>query len=61
VDRHIGLACAIDTKQRPRQSTIDGNNPNNPEILDDMLEKLRSFWLQLTFEDLDTEFDTNFS
>ena len=61
VDRHIGLACAIDSKQRPSQSTDDGNNPNNPEISDEMLEKFRSIWLPLSFEDVDTEFDNNFS
>jgi hypothetical protein len=61
VDRHIGLACAIDSKQRPSQSTDDGNNPNIPEISDEMLEKFRSIWLPLSFEDVDTEFDNNFS
>jgi hypothetical protein len=61
VDRHIGLACAIDSEQRPRQSTNDGNNPNNSEIFHEILDKLRSFWLQLNFEELDTEFDKQFS
>ena len=42
VDRHFGLACAIDSVQRPRQSTNDGNNPNNSEITPEMLDKLRS-------------------
>ena len=60
VDRHIGLACAIDSKQRPRQSTNDGNNPNNSEISPEMLDKFRSFWLPLNFEELDTEFDKQF-
>jgi hypothetical protein len=60
VDRHIGLACAIDSKQHPRQSTNDDNNPNNPEINPEMLVKLRSFWLPLNFEELDTEFDKQF-
>lgn len=61
VDRHIGLDCGIDSKQRPTQRTDDGNNPNNPEISDEMLDKLRSIWLPLSFQDLDTDFDNNFS
>jgi hypothetical protein len=61
VDRHIGIAGAIDAVQRPRQSTSDGNNPNNSEISPEMLDKLRSFWLQLSFEELDAEFDKQFS
>jgi len=61
VDKHIGLACAIDSKRQPRQSTKDGNNPNNSEISLEMLDKLRSFWLPLNFEELDTEFDKQFS
>jgi len=61
VDRHIGLACAIDSIQQPRQSSNDGNNPNNSEISPEMLDKLRSFWLQLSFEELDAEFDKQFS
>jgi hypothetical protein len=60
VDRHIGLACAIDSKQRPRQSTNDGNNPNNSGISFEMLDTLRSFWLPLSFEELDAEFDKQF-
>ena len=44
VNRHIGLAGAIDSKQRPRQSTSDGNNPNNSEISTEILDTLRSFW-----------------
>jgi hypothetical protein len=60
VDRHIGLACSIDSVQRPRQSTNDGNNPNNSEISPEKLDKLRSFWLQLNFEELDAEFDKQF-
>ncbi|MGH9972745.1 MAG: hypothetical protein ACRD93_02470 [Nitrososphaeraceae archaeon] len=43
VDRHIGLACAIDSNQEPRQTANDGNNPNNSEISLETLEKLRSF------------------
>jgi len=61
VERHIGLACSIDSVQRPRQSTNDGNNPNNSEISPEILDKFRSFWLQLNFEELDTEFDKQFS
>ena len=60
VDRHIGLACSIDSLQRPRQSTNDGNNPNNSEISPIMLDKFRAFWLQLNFEELDREFDKQF-
>ena len=61
VDRHIGLACAIDSKQRRRQSTNDRqDNPNNSEISPEMLDKFRSFWLPLNFEELDTEFDKQF-
>jgi hypothetical protein len=61
VDRHIGLACAVDSEQRPRQSTSNGINPNNPEISSETLDKLRSFWLPLDFEGLDVEFDKQFS
>jgi len=61
VNRHIGLAGAIDSKQRPRQSTSDGNNPNNSEISTEILDTLRSFWLTLSFEELDTEFDKQLS
>ena len=32
VDRHLGLACTIDSKQHPKQSKNDGNNPNNPDM-----------------------------
>ena len=60
VDRHIGLACTIDSVQRPRQSTNDGNNPNNSEISPVMLDKFRAFWLQLNSEELDREFDKQF-
>jgi hypothetical protein len=51
-DRNIALAFAIDSIQQPRQSTNDGNNPNNSEISLEMLEQLRSFWLPLNFEEL---------
>jgi hypothetical protein len=61
VDRHVGLACAIDSRQRPKQSTSEGNNPNNAEISPEMLDKFRSSWLQLSFEELDAEFDKQFS
>jgi hypothetical protein len=61
VDRHVGLACAIDSIQRPKQSTSEGNNPNNAEISREMLDKFRSSWLQLNFEELDAEFDRQFS
>jgi hypothetical protein len=61
VNRHIGLAGAIDSKQRPRQSTSDGNNPNNLEISIEILDTLRSFWLTLSFEELDTAFDKQLS
>lgn len=61
LDRHIGLACAINSELKPRQSTNDGNNPNNSEISPKMLDKLCSFWLTLNFEELDTEFDKQFS
>ena len=61
VNRHIGLAGAIDSKQRPRQSMNDGKNPNNSEISTEILDALRSFWLTLSFEELDTEFDKQFS
>jgi hypothetical protein len=61
VDRHVGLACAIDSIQHPSQSTNDGNNPNNSEISTEMLDKLRSSWLHLSFEELDCEFDKQFS
>jgi hypothetical protein len=61
VDRHVGLACAIDSIQRPKQSTSEGNNPNNAEISPEMLDKFRSSWLQLNFEELDAEFDKQFS
>ncbi|TLX89686.1 MAG: hypothetical protein E6K94_09570 [Thaumarchaeota archaeon] len=61
MDRHVGLACAIDSIQRPRQSTNDGNNPNNSEISSEMLDKLRSSWLHQSFEELDSEFDKQFS
>jgi hypothetical protein len=61
VDRHIGLACAIDSKQQPRQSMNDGKNPDNPKIHPIILDKLRSFWLPLYFEELDREFDKQFS
>ena len=61
VDRHIGLACAIHSKQQPRQSVNDGKNPNNPKIHPIILDKLRSFWLPLYFEGLDRESDKQFS
>jgi hypothetical protein len=61
MNRHIGLAGAIDSQQRPRQSTGDGNNPNNSEISTEKLDTLRSFWLTQSFEELDTEFDKQFS
>lgn len=54
VDIQISLACTIDSVQRPRQSTNDGNHPNNSEISPEILDKLRSFWLQLNFEELDS-------
>jgi hypothetical protein len=60
VDRHIGLACAIDSIQHPRQSTNDGNNPNNRDVPTEILISIRSFWLPLNFEGLDTEFDKQF-
>jgi hypothetical protein len=61
VDRHVGLAAAIDSIQHPKQSSDDGSNPKNSEISPDMLDKLRSSWLHLSFEELDTEFDKQFS
>jgi hypothetical protein len=61
VDRHIGLACAIHSIQQPRQSVNDGENPDNPKIQSIILDKLRSFWLPLYFEEIDREFDKQFS
>jgi hypothetical protein len=61
VDRHVGLACAVDAIQRPTQSSNDGSNPNNSEIPPEMLDNLRSSWLQLSFEQIDIEFDKQFS
>jgi hypothetical protein len=61
VDRHISLAYAIHSSQQPRQSTNDGNNPNNSGISPEMLDKIHSFWLPLSFEEHDTEFDKQFS
>ena len=60
MDRHVGLAAAIDYIQHPKQSPNHGNNPKNSEISPETLDKLRSVWLQLSFEELDTEFDKQF-
>ena len=40
IDRDVGLAYAIDSKQHPKQSDRTGNNPNNPEIDSDQLDEL---------------------
>jgi hypothetical protein len=61
VDRHLGLACAIDSTQHPKQSNNDGSNPLNPEISLEILGPLRSFWLSLSFEEIDKEFDKQFA
>lgn len=61
VDRHLRLACAIDSKQHPKQSKNDGNNPNNPDMSAAILNDIRAFWLSLSFEELDKEFDNQFA
>ncbi|TLX86926.1 MAG: hypothetical protein E6K97_09960 [Thaumarchaeota archaeon] len=41
VDRHICLACAIDSIQHPRQSTNDSNKPNNRDVPTEILNSIR--------------------
>jgi hypothetical protein len=53
IDRCVGLAWAIQS-----EAQIIQNSPNNPGLENASLEQLRSSWLQLSFEDLDTAFDS---
>ena len=57
IDRHLGLAAAIDFTQNPKQSDRTGNNPNNPQINSNILEQLRARWLSRNYEQLDEGFD----
>lgn len=61
IDRDVGLAYAIDSKQHPKQSDRTGNNPNNPEIDPNRLDELRTFWLPKSFQELDNAFDNDLS
>lgn len=61
VDQHLGLACVIDSRQHPKQSNSNGIDPKNPEMALEGLGPLRSFWLSLSFEELDKEFDKQFA
>jgi hypothetical protein len=53
IDRCVGLAWAIQS-----EAQITQDSPNNPGLENTRLEQLRSSWLQLSFEDLDTTFDS---
>lgn len=53
IDRCVGLAWAIQS-----EAQITQNSPNNPGLENTRLEQLRSSWLQLSFDDLDTAFDS---
>ncbi len=53
IDRCVGLAWAIQS-----EAQITQNSPDNPGLENARLEQLRSSWLQLNFDDLDTAFDS---
>lgn len=53
IDRCVGMAWAIQS-----EAQITPNSPNNPGLENTRLEQLRSSWLQLSFDDLDTAFDS---
>ncbi len=53
IDRYVGLAWAIQSEAK-----IIQDSPNNPSLEKMRLEELRSFWLQLSFDDLDVAFDS---
>jgi hypothetical protein len=53
IDRNVGLAWAIQSEARPIQDA-----PDNPGLPAARLEELRSTWQALSFDELDTAFDS---
>lgn len=53
IDRCVGLAWAIQS-----EANITQDSPNNPGLENSRLEQLRSSWLQLSYGDLDTAFES---
>jgi hypothetical protein len=58
LDRFIALSAAIYSKQKPKQSTADGNKPDpmNKRIDLVSLQNLRNIYLKLNFEEIDNKF-----
>jgi hypothetical protein len=54
IDRNVGLAWAIQSEARPVEDA-----PDNPGLLSARLAQLRLIWLQLSFDQLDTAFDSS--
>lgn len=57
LDRFIGLAAAIHSKQKPKQSTRDGDKPDPMNNRMDLvsLQNLRDIFLKLNFEEIDNK------
>lgn len=53
IDRTVALAWAIQSEARPVEDA-----PDNPGLLPARLVELRSIWLNLSFDQLDREFDS---
>jgi hypothetical protein len=54
IDRNVGLAWAIQSEARPVEDA-----PDNPGLLPARLVELRSRWLNLSFDQLDSAFDSS--
>lgn len=52
VDRHVGLAWAIQSEARPEE-----DNPHNPGLSAERLAVLREQWTKMTADELDDAFD----
>jgi hypothetical protein len=52
INRLVGLAWAIQSELKPPDGI-----PNNPELRSDRLNDLRTSWLKLSFEELNTAFE----
>lgn len=53
LNRRVGLAWAVQSEAKP-----ENDNPNNPGLGTERVQKLRSLWMSLSFDELDSSFDS---
>jgi hypothetical protein len=59
IDRYVGLAWVIQCKQIPKDSDPSTDeDPKNPKMDLDVLDRLEVTWLRKSFEELDKAFES---